>query len=190
MRGQGRDRGDDGVSNGFGAMTGERRTVLQSWALAVARHGGRRRSIVKRVVRSTRVPIAERFSPRVRSPSQWPGTARSVASAGRSLIITFGVTKGFSRPAFRGAGNAQRTPGAQAGGQFPTQRRRDLEYKAPSRSLYGSSALSRPRESRVVVCARSARGSTPGPIVWVSAGHVGALSRLHKGLQSRHRPTA
>ena len=36
------------------------------------------------MVRSTSVPIAERSVPRIRSPSQWPGTARSAASAGRS----------------------------------------------------------------------------------------------------------
>ena len=44
------------------------------------------------VVRSTNVPIAERSNPMMRSPSQCPGTARSSASAGRSLIITSGVT--------------------------------------------------------------------------------------------------
>ena len=49
-------------------------------------------SIVNRVVRSTSVPIAERFNPMIRSPSQWPGTARSSASAGRSEINTSGVT--------------------------------------------------------------------------------------------------
>ena len=41
------------------------------------------------MVRSTSVPTALRlFSPRIRSPSQCPGTARSATSAGRSLIIT------------------------------------------------------------------------------------------------------
>ena len=47
---------------------------------------------MKRVVRSTRVPIAELFRPMMRSPSQCPGTARSSASPGRSLIMTSGVT--------------------------------------------------------------------------------------------------
>ena len=35
--------------------------------------------------------------PMIRSPSQWPGTARSSASAGRSLIRTWSVTKLFPR---------------------------------------------------------------------------------------------
>src|SRR5665648_140745 len=53
---------------------------------------GRWTSIVNLVVRSTTVPIAERSRPMMRSPSQWPGTARSATSAGRSLIITSAVT--------------------------------------------------------------------------------------------------
>ena len=40
-----------------------------------------REHIVKRVVRSTSVPIAEQFSPSIRSRSQWPDTARSSASS-------------------------------------------------------------------------------------------------------------
>ena len=45
--------------------------------------------MLKRVERSTSVPTAERLSlPMIRSPSQWPGTARSATSAGRSEIIT------------------------------------------------------------------------------------------------------
>ena len=49
---------------------------------------GRCSSMVKRVVRSTSVPIAEfdATDPMIRSPSQWPGTARSSTSAGRWLI--------------------------------------------------------------------------------------------------------
>ena len=42
---------------------------------------GRCSSMVNRVVRSTRVPMAELARPTIRSPSQWPGTARSSASA-------------------------------------------------------------------------------------------------------------
>ena len=45
--------------------------------------GGRCSSRVKRVVRSTNVPIALLLSPMMRSPSQCPGTARSATSAGR-----------------------------------------------------------------------------------------------------------
>ena len=47
---------------------------------------------MKRVFRSTRVPIAERSNPIRRSPSQWPGTARSATSAGLSLMRASGVT--------------------------------------------------------------------------------------------------
>jgi hypothetical protein len=53
---------------------------------------------VNRVVRSTSVPIAELPSPKIRSPSQWPGTARSSASAGRSLIMISGVTNFLPLP--------------------------------------------------------------------------------------------
>ncbi len=62
---------------------------------------GGRCSIVNLVVRSTRVPIAELWSPRMRSLSHCPGTARSSASAGRSLIITSGPTKDLPRPRAR-----------------------------------------------------------------------------------------
>jgi hypothetical protein len=48
--------------------------------------------MVNRVARSTTVPIADLSVPMIRSPSQCPGTARSSTSAGRSLIITSGVT--------------------------------------------------------------------------------------------------
>ena len=46
---------------------------------------------MNRVVRSTRVPIALRLpAPQVRSPSRWPGTARSAISAGLSPVMTMG----------------------------------------------------------------------------------------------------
>jgi hypothetical protein len=48
--------------------------------------------MVNLVVRSTRVPIADRLVPMIKSSSQCPGTARSATSAGRSMIITSGVT--------------------------------------------------------------------------------------------------
>ena len=57
-------------------------TVSASW------RPGRCNKIVNRVDRSTRVPTAEAFPvPMIRSPSQWPGTARSATSAGRWLIV-------------------------------------------------------------------------------------------------------
>ena len=63
-------------------MPGERGPVLGARAVTVARMRGRWSRIVNRVVRSTRVPMAELPNPTMRSPSQWPGTARSAASAG------------------------------------------------------------------------------------------------------------
>ena len=83
---------------------------------------GRWSSIVNRVVRSTSVPIAELPSPRMRSPSQCPGTARSSASAGRSLIMTSGATMRLAPPAAPRPWHAQRPPGAQAGRQLAPQR--------------------------------------------------------------------
>src|SRR5664280_1045156 len=50
---------------------------------------GIRTSIVNLVVRSTRVATCDAFAfPMIKSPSQKPGTARSSASAGRSLMFT------------------------------------------------------------------------------------------------------
>ena len=57
----------------------------------------------------------------IRSPSQWPGTARSSASAGRSLISTSGVT--CARPsAGSSPRHSQRPPGAQTGDQLALER--------------------------------------------------------------------
>jgi hypothetical protein len=43
-------------------------------------------SITQRLWRSTSVAIALMCLPKMRSPSQWPGTARSLASAGCWLM--------------------------------------------------------------------------------------------------------
>ena len=59
---------------------------------------------MKRVVRSTSVPIAELPAPTIRSPSQCPGTARSATSAGRSLIMISGETKPLLRLPARALG--------------------------------------------------------------------------------------
>ena len=72
--------------------------------------GGRCSSMVNRVVRSTRVPIAELFSPMIRSPSQCPGTARSAASAGRSLIMISAVMNFLPRPRVRARGTRSARP--------------------------------------------------------------------------------
>ena len=73
-----------------------------SWPWSIMR--GRCSSRVKRVIRSTKVPIAELPRPRMRSPSQWPGTARSAASAGRRLIMISGEMKVLPRPRVRALG--------------------------------------------------------------------------------------
>jgi len=80
--------------------------------------GGRCSSIVNRVVRSTRVPMAELWTPRIRSPSQCPGTARSSASAGRSLIITSGLMKALPRPRARARGTRSARPVRRHCGQL------------------------------------------------------------------------
>src|SRR5512143_4328511 len=72
--------------------------------------GGRCSSRVNRVERSTKVPMADRFVPKIRSPSQWPGTARSSASAGRSLIITFGLMNRLPRPRVLARGTRSARP--------------------------------------------------------------------------------
>ena len=75
---------------------------------------------MNRVVRSTSVPIAELRSPRIRSPSQWPGTARSSASAGRSLIMISGVTNLRPRCLVRARWTRQRSPGSPTRHQLPS----------------------------------------------------------------------
>jgi hypothetical protein len=83
LLGQCRDRGREGIPDSLGAVPGQRRTVLDPATLALPSMRGRCSSKVNRVLRSTRVPTAKLPSPMIRSPSQCPGTARSVASGGR-----------------------------------------------------------------------------------------------------------
>jgi len=55
---------------------------------AAARRCGRAMIMQNRVVRSAKVATALWVpAPMIRSPSQWPGTARSAASAGRALML-------------------------------------------------------------------------------------------------------
>ena len=83
--------------------------------------GGKWSSMMNRVVRSPSVPIAELPGPRIRSPSLWPGTARSATSAGSSLIMTSEVTKLLPRPRVQARGNHNARPCAQTGGQIGAQ---------------------------------------------------------------------
>src|SRR3954469_3243587 len=66
---QGDDRAGNGVAHRLGTVSGECGSVFHTSFMAVTG--------------STRVPIAELPRPRMRSPSQWPGTARSAIAAGR-----------------------------------------------------------------------------------------------------------
>src|SRR3954469_12183672 len=86
---------------------------------------GKWSNIVNRVVRSTRVPIAELPNPMMRSPSQWPGTARSAASAGRWLIMISGATWDLPRPRLRGRCPVVQATTARGGvaSQLPRDRR-------------------------------------------------------------------
>ena len=84
---------------------------------------------MNRVVRSTNVPIAELPSPMIRSPSQCPGTARSSASAGRSLIHDVGADKLLAATTAASPRHAQRPPGAQACRQLAAQRPPPLDIQ-------------------------------------------------------------
>jgi hypothetical protein len=95
--GQGDDRARDGDANRLAPWPASAGPFFIRGALPCPAMRGRCSSIVNRVVRSTRVPIAELPSPRMRSPSQLPGTARSVASAGRWAIMISGEMKVLPR---------------------------------------------------------------------------------------------
>src|SRR5215469_6357722 len=101
---QGDDRSRNGVAHRLGTMPGECGAVLQASRVPWSVMRGRCSSRVKRVIRSTKVPIAELPRPKMRSPSQWPGTARSAASAGRWLIMISGEMKVLPRPRVRALG--------------------------------------------------------------------------------------
>lgn len=82
---------------------------------------GRCNSIAKRVVRSTSVLIAELPRPRIRSPSQCPGT-RSIGSFGRALTDhNIRRDKALAWPAYAPPGHAQHAPYSQAGPQLAAQ---------------------------------------------------------------------
>ena len=100
----------DRVANRLGAMARERGPVLSARCAPCPARRGRCSSIVNRVVRSTRVPIAELPSPRMRSPSQCPGTARSAASAGRWAIMISGEIKLLPRLRVRALGTRNSRP--------------------------------------------------------------------------------
>jgi hypothetical protein len=123
---------------------------------------GRCSSIVNRVVRSTRVRIAELPSPRIKSPSQWPGTARSSASAGRSLSMISGVTNFLPRSRFELVALAVL---ARSASTRPTRgpTHPGLAHRAPDRSPRARSAWTHHAGNRPRGGSRSALGSTTWP---------------------------
>ena len=84
---------------------------------------------MNRVLRSTRVPMAERCSPMTRSPSQWPGTARSSTLGGplADQHVVGDVVPGSASDSSSGV--PQRTPGSQAGDQFTLQRAASIDIE-------------------------------------------------------------
>ena len=121
---------------------------------------GRCSRIVNRVERSTRVPTAEPLAvPMIRSPSQWPGTARSATSAGRWLILN--ASRYEVRPApvaVLPAGLACAAFQAELSVQVGAQMSRGSGHTAPGRS---SRATPGPC-SRAVIARRSTRAISPG----------------------------
>ena len=124
---------------------------------------------MNRVVRSTSVPIAELPSPRIRSPSQCPGTARSSASAGRSLIMTSSVTKSLPRRA-RARGTRSARPGAQARGQLAPERATALHIQRLVDRLVRDTHRLIIGEVERAAGRRSAPGSTTSPSAGPCAG--------------------
>ena len=136
---------------------------------------------MNRVVRSTNVPIAELPSPMIRSPSQCPGTARSSASAGRSL----GAYKLFAATTAASPRHAQRPSDAQAGRQLAAQGPPPLDVQRlvdglvrdPHRFIVGilypepmGDLLRAPRCRPMSVLAAAMTSTTPGAHVWARHG--------------------
>ena len=89
------------------------------------------------------VPIADLFSPMIKSPSQWPGTARSAASP-TARDHDLRVTNFLPRPFVR-ARYTQRSPSAQTGDELAlecaaalnAQRLMDRFVRYPHRLILG-----------------------------------------------------
>jgi hypothetical protein len=127
LLGKSGDLGGNGISNGLGAVAGQRRPVLGSHS-AVSLHG--------RQMQQHREPggaFDQRADRRTVQPDDQvafpcPGTARSSTAAGRSLIITSGVTN-FLRGREFGLEEPAGAAGAQACGELPAQRPAALNVK-------------------------------------------------------------
>jgi len=104
------DRARDAVADCLSAMPGQRRPVLHASVYAVLRHPRQVQQHREPRRALTSVPIAELSNPRMRSPSQWPGTTRSATSAGRSLIMISGTMNDLPRPRVRARGTRNARP--------------------------------------------------------------------------------
>ena len=129
----------------------------------------------------------------MRSPSQCPGTARSSASAGRSLIMMSGPANSLPRPRRRALG--ERPPGAQAGRQLAAQCPPPLDVqrlvnrlvrdphrdRRDTREPMGD-LLRAPRCRPMSVLAAAMTSTTPGAHVWTRHGrpvsHHGACEAV------------
>jgi hypothetical protein len=80
-------------------------------------------------MRPASVPIADLFSPMIRSPSQWPGTARSAAWAGPGADHHLGGEHAVAALPGPGPRHPQRPAGAQAGDQLALERPAALDIQ-------------------------------------------------------------
>ena len=136
--------------------------------------------------------------PMIRSPSQWPGTARSSTSAGRSLIMTMSGI--WPRLLERGPGGGA-GPGRCAGsGPAPGAARLGLARRATCRSSRATPASPGRRGTRARSRRRSAAATTAAPgrrspadttAGWTPAwsAWAGGRSRQRPAVR-RHRPIA
>ena len=104
--------------------------------------------MTKRLLRSTSVAIACMRLPMSRSPSQWPGTARSFASAGRSRMLS--VPRNWPWPFITG--------GLSAGGSCA--RNADSE-SVPCVTRRGTARTTTGRSSRATRASPDRRGTLP-----------------------------
>ena len=142
--------------------------------------------MVNLVVRSTTVPMAERPVPIIRSPSQCPGTARSSASGGRSLIMTSSVDVTLRTLLCAGSRNAQRSPRSKTRDEFTFQRAAALDVERLVDRLVGDPhrlVVGKVDRQPVRDLLRAPR-ARPHPIL--SAGPVAALPGRSR--RSDHRP--
>ena len=173
LLGQCRDRSAMASSNCFGAVTGECRSVLDPGFVPWPSIGGRCSSIVKRVVRSTRVPIAERSRPDDEVAFPVAGHGTIVGFGGSFADHDLGGDELLRLVPCPGPRHAQRPTGAQAGDEFTlectpaldVERLVDRLVRDPHGLIIGEI---HPQPVR-----RSAPGSTPSPIGGPGGGRAG-----------------